>query len=526
VNLEFDWHVGDGHDQQETLAHTTRRRRRLPPRWVWIVAAVIVVSLVAGAYVLLRQRYEEAQARIAFQIRGVVDLEALAYARGDADLFLEQQDREAQEWYQSQAIRVSEKCLDAATTQHRAAEGRERSEDLYRCEPVLPATVQDVELRRDTAWVEVLEGQPPVRRVRFYRQTDLGWKRTAPQVGFWGTAVEVRYGEDLVFRYHRRDRPHVQPAVDRIVEAFNQTCATFSCPSEGPIEVNFAVDVPHLKAPELRNGLILVPSPWVAGIPPDGTEAPYVIDYAYLAAYELASVHLQASAGRPLTPFEVAMAGEYAAWQSGPGAGRAPIIDRLVEKRGVDVLPAVFAALQDVGSLNLFMVEWLSLSANTRPSAYFETLVNLEQQALAVGRRETFLLLQDETVPGWLAAQEAFFDVSQTRDLSVELAKVQAVDVSGELARVTLERPTALAGAHRFAPLGQIVFFRRQGGDWKHTSPRFAHTGPVRSIPSSALMDAGWAHAALARLGGAHSRLSSLTNATTAISMALSSRVA
>jgi len=526
VNLEFNWHVGDEQDQQETLAHVARRRRRLPPRWVWIVAAVIVVTLAAGAYALLRQRYEEAQDRIAFQIEGVVGLEALAYARGDAELFLEQQDRAAQEWYQSQATRVSENCLDAATMQHRAAAGRERSADLYRCEPVLPATVQDVELRRDIAWVEVLEGQPPVRRVRFYRQTDLGWKHTAPQVSFWGTAVEVRYGEDLVFRYHGRDRPHVQPAVDRIVEAFDETCATFSCPPEGPIEVNFTVDVPRLKAPELQNGLILVPSPWVAGIPVDGAEAPYVVDYAYLVAYELASVHLRASAGRPLAPFAVAMAGEYAAWQSGPNGGRAPIIDRLVQERGVDALPAIFASLQDVGSLNLLLVEWLGLSANTGPSAYFEALVNLEQQALAVGRKETFLLLQDETVPGWLAAQEAFFDVAQARGLSVEAARVQAVDVSGELARVTLERPTALAGAHPFAPLGQIVFFRRQGGDWKHTSPRFAQTETVRSSTSSALMDAGSAHTALAAFGGARSRLSPLTNSTSALWMALSSRVA
>jgi hypothetical protein len=526
VNLEFDWHVGDEQDQQEAVAHITRRRRRLAPRWVWIVAVVIVVSLAAGAYVLLWHRYQEAQGRIAFQIQGVVDLEALAYARGDAELFLEQQDRSAQEWYQSQATRVSENCLDAATTQHRAEAGRERSADLYRCEPVLAATVQGVDLRRGFAWVEVLEGQPPVQRVRFYRQTDLGWKRTAPQIGFWGTAVEVRYGEDLLFRYHRRDRPYVQPTVDRIVEAFDETCDTFSCPSEGPIEVNFAVDVPRLKPPELQNGSILVPSPWVAGIPVDGAEAPYVVDYAYLVAYELASVHLRASAGRPLTPFAVAMAGEYAAWQSGPDAGRAPIIDRLVEERGVDALPAIFASLQDVGSLNLLLVEWLGLSANTGPSAYFEALVNLEQQALAVGRKETFLLLQDETVPGWLATQEAFYDVAQARGLSVEPAKVQAVDVSGELARVTLEHPTALAGAHPFAPPGQIVFFRRQAGDWKHTSPRLAQTETVRSSSSRAPMDAGSARAALAGLGGARYRLSPLTNSTGAVWLASSSRVA
>lgn len=485
MKFEFDWQVGDQQDQQETLAHIGRRPRRQTPRWVWPVVAVVVVSLGLGAFVLLRQRYEQALARVAFQIQAVIDLEASAYARGDADLFLEQQDPSVPDWYTRQATRVSAGCLDAASAFRDATVG-------YPCEPVLPATVQDVELRGDTAWTEVIEGQPPVRRVRFYRQTDLGWKQTAPEATFWGTAVEVRYGGDLVFRYHRRDRPHVQPAVDRIVEAFDEACATFSCALDAPIEVNFVVDMPRLKPPEFQDSQILLPSPWIAGIPMDGGDTPRAAEYAYLVAYELTVAHLEVSAGRPLTSFEAAMAGEYAAWQGATAPGSAPVLDRLVERRGMGALPAIFASLQDIGSLNLLLVEWLGLSASTRPSAYFEALVNLEQQALAAGRKETFLLLQDETVPGWLDAQESFFDRLQGSDLIIEPARVQDVDLSGELARVTLDRPTALAGAHPLAPRGQVVYFRRQDGDWKHTSPRFtrADSAHVSLLPGP--QEPGW----------------------------------
>ncbi len=506
MNLEFDWQVGDEQDQQEVLAHIGRRPRRLVPRWVWLVVAAIVLSIGTGGYFVLRQRYDEAKARIAFQIQAAIDLEVAAYARGDAALFLEQQDRAVPEWYASQATRVGEDCLEAARTGSRVPGPSGRAIDRYPCEPVLPATVQEVELRRDIAWVEVVEDLPPMRRVRFYKQTDLGWVQTAPQVEFWGTAVEVRYGGDLVFRYHRRDRPHVQPTVDRIVEALDQACSTFSCALEKPIEFNFVIDMPRLKPPELRDSEILLPSPWVAGIPVGEDDASHVADYAYLVAYKLAAAHLRAAAGRPLTRFEEAMAGEYAAWQS-TGLGHAPIVDRLVERRGADALPAVFASLQDVSSLNLLMVEWLGLSASTRPSAYFEALVNLEQQALAAGRKETFLLLQDETVPGWLAAQESFFDRSRAQHLGIEPAKVQSVDLSGELARVTLDRPTALADAHSLAPRDQIVYFRRQDGDWKHTSPRFTRIELPHIEPPTALVAESEASPAHARPADARDAL-------------------
>ncbi|MFN2231512.1 MAG: hypothetical protein ACK2VA_17210 [Anaerolineae bacterium] len=469
MGIEFDWHVSDEQGQEETVAHIGRRKRRGPPRWIWVVAAIVLLAAGSGAYLFLRQRYERAQQVLTFQIQGIVDLEARAYAQGDAELFLEQQDRSATGWYQRQVARVDRGCLRSPSTRYRGSVSRAR------CEPVLPATVQDVQLRGSIAWVEVTEGDPLVRRVRFYRQTDLGWKQTAPQASFWGTAIEVRYGENLVFRYRRRDRPYVQPAVERIVDAYDRTCAVFSCSSAEPIEVRFVEDMPRLQTPQLQNDVLVLPSPWLAGIPTDGSdEAPYVTDYAYLIADELAATHLQAAAGRSLTPFEVAMVGEYAAWQSTGTRGHAPIVDRLVARQGEAALATILTSLQDVGSLNLLMVQWLGLSASDEPSAYFETLVNIEQEALAAGRKETFLLLQDEVAPGWQSAQEALFNATQATDASIEPVNVQAVDVSGNVARVTLDRPTALVDANPLAPRGQTLFFRREGGDWKHTSPWYA----------------------------------------------------
>jgi hypothetical protein len=469
MGLEFDWRASDEQGQEQTLAHIGRRKRRRPPRWVWIVAAIVFLSVGAGTYLVLRQRYQRAEQALTFQIQSIVDLEAHAYAQGDAELFLEQQDGTAADWYQQQVARVSRGCLRSPSARYRRLDRRDR------CEPVLPATVQDVQLRGSVAWVEVIEGDAPVRRVRFYRQTDLGWKETAPQASFWGTAIEVWHGEDLVFRYYRRDLPYVQPAVERIADAFDRTCATFGCPSDEPIDVRFVLDMPRLRSPRLQDGLLLLPSPWVAGIPVDGSSAaPYLTDYAYLIAYELTLAHLQAVTDHPLTPFETAMAGEYAAWQSAGTEGYAPIVDRLVALHGEEALPAIFSSLQDVGSLNLMMVQWLGLSASDEPSAYFETLVNIEQEALAAGRRETFLLLQDQEAPGWRSAQEALFDATQGTGMRAEAASVQAVDVSGDVARVTLERPTALADANPLAPRDQTLFFRREGGDWKHTSPWYA----------------------------------------------------
>ena len=62
------------------------------------------------------------------------------------------------------------------------------------CAPVLPAKLTHVELQGDIAWVEVIEGEPPVRRVRFYRQTERGWVHTAPRESFWGKEVTLRSG--------------------------------------------------------------------------------------------------------------------------------------------------------------------------------------------------------------------------------------------------------------------------------------------------------------------------------------------
>jgi len=252
VNVQFDWQAGTDDGQWEIVAQSERQplfgRLRRVPRWAWVVVVVVSITTIACGYVLLRRQYEVVSEEIGFHVQDVIDLEARAYALGDRELFLEQQDRAAIDWYEYQVARIDGTC---------------------ECDPVLPAEVQDIELRGDVVWVEVLEGEPRVRRARFYRQTELGWKQTAPRVEFFQLPVQLRYGA-LTFWYHRRDEPYVDPLIERIHETVGQVCATVDCPGLSELQVVFSVDVRPDQPPELRDNVLTLPSPWLSGIPADG----------------------------------------------------------------------------------------------------------------------------------------------------------------------------------------------------------------------------------------------------------------
>jgi hypothetical protein len=102
---------------------------------------------------------------------------------------------------------------------------------------------------------------------------------------------------------------------------------------------------------------------------------------------------------------------------------------------------------------------------------YFETLLNIERDALHAGRRDTFLLLQDDTTGWWVLEQESRFILAQAGAQPLPQTKVQMVGISEDLARVTLENPTDAPPGNTLHFEQQTVFFRRRGGDWKHTAP-------------------------------------------------------
>lgn len=480
MNIEFDWQVGDQNDKQETLAEVRRRRRPPRPWWFWVLLVALVGAIAAGGVLYIKDRTRNAKEQIVFQIQSTIDLEARAYERRDLGLFLEQQDERESEWYALQSLRVDTGCSDPELVDS----GME-----FLCQPVRQAQVRDVDLRRDVAWVEVLEGDPALRRVRFYRQTDQGWKHTAPQESFWGVAVELNYG-GLVFRYHRRDEPYVEPMIEAAAQTFDQVCAELGCVLKALPEFDFAVhSAPGAPIRQVDSIYQLV-SPWLVGVPEDETQpAPYQDQIEYAIAYDLASLALVPLAGNVRsTELVDAMAHEYAVWKSQDAVDGAPILKRLVARHGKEALPEILRSLQHVRTLNVVLVQWLLISPTDHPVDYFQTLLDIEQEALSAGRKETFLLLQDSEEPGWITEQQArYTEVRANGDLPLPEIKVQSVEVSGDLARVTLE-----PSSDEVSPgwTDQTAFFRRRHGDWKRSS-----STPQVSALRTANTDIGTDHA-------------------------------
>jgi hypothetical protein len=207
MKVRFDWQVVNEGEIPTQEAHRDRLARlRKVPRWVWYVALAVLATCTLAGALRVRQRYRETQRRVTFQIQSVIDLEARAFTNAGRaptaavgrDLFLAQQDETARRWYVRQKQRVRGDCW-------RIPPGQAAQWDP--CAPVLPAKLNHVDLRGDIAWVEVVEGEPPVRRIRFYRQTGRGWVHTAPQQSFWGKEVTLQ-ADRFVAKYHERDEPY------------------------------------------------------------------------------------------------------------------------------------------------------------------------------------------------------------------------------------------------------------------------------------------------------------------------------
>jgi len=280
MGVQFEWQAGTGDGHWETLAETKRRQRfkwlRRVRWWVWCILGLVLLGAGLGGYIVVRRRYEEATRQVAFAIQNVIDIEAQAFSDKNVALFLDQQDISAVTWYQQQEQRIRYQCVLPFL----------REAVLYQwCAPLLPAKVEQVELRGDVAWVQVLERDGTARRARFYRQTSRGWKQTAPQVAFWEVPVELHY-DDLIFRYHRRDVPYMAPLVEQIYQTIHSVCRTADCPPLGTtpdaLMVVFSVDVPFGQPPQLQGNVLLLASPWLTGLPVSGTwDDAYLLTLAY-----------------------------------------------------------------------------------------------------------------------------------------------------------------------------------------------------------------------------------------------------
>jgi ABC-type glycerol-3-phosphate transport system substrate-binding protein len=467
MGIDFNWQAGDEGGQWEVIAEQRqRKRRRWIPRWLRYLLLATIALAAAGGYVVVRQRYQQAHQQMVFQIQGVIDLEADAYARGDADLFMGQQDDASPDWYDLQQERIGADCPRDA-------------QPSARCVPVLPGEILEVDLREDVAWVEVLEDEPPVRRVRFYHQAELGWKHTAPQLAFWGHAIELHYG-DLVFRYHERDRPHVDPLIDHIADVFYKTCAHVDCPLDRSFQVNFAVDSVLSTGilPPFQDSEWILPSPWLSGLPVGGEWSEAQLDaLAYAIAHGLATQTLRTAPEQQLDPLQRALVAEYAAWQGTGRRDAAPLLNRIVDRRGDGVLPPLFRWLRDDQqrhTLGALLGRWLDYPVSLFSAQHFQELLQIERDALLAGQRDTFMLLQEGEQAMWRSQQEAFYeqagDALRSTSVSLPSVRVESVRVSRGRAMVTLREPLVNVRGEAAQSLGQYVFFTLDREGWRHSS--------------------------------------------------------
>ncbi|MFN2231511.1 MAG: hypothetical protein ACK2VA_17205 [Anaerolineae bacterium] len=462
MSVQFDWQVGSNEGQWEILASRGGGPRIHWPWWIWLILALVVSGMAAGGYLLLRRRYAAAVSMAEFQIQNVIDIEARAFAQGDEERYLEQQDIAALDWYRWQQLRIQPDCPSLLT--------EAQSLSAY-CSPALPAVIASLDLQGDVAWVQVLEGGPQVRRVRFYRQTNAGWKHTAPQPGFWRGETTTQYGRVSV-HYHERDRPQIDPLLQHLSRSQHDVCQTIYCPTVSELDVVLTIDVPPYIHPYLDSDprpqgsdTLYLSSPWVAGVPED--QPAQFAEETYWATYALASRAIKATTGQPLNPLQEAVLVEYAHWYVAQDTTLAPILGRILARNGVGALQEVFRTLREEDSLNAFVSFWLDISSGEQVDRYFETLLGIERDALVAGRLQTYLLLQDNRQPWWFEEQEQRFSQYQVSDTRLlPQVEVQAAQVTGDRASVTLA-PTSVSPPY----LTSVVYYRRRGQEWLHTSP-------------------------------------------------------
>lgn len=354
---QFVWHVGDDDEQSETIASIERQRDRHRPSWLprRVLRAVLVVMLVTVCSVALAVylRYQRVQDHLRFQIQSVIDLEAHTFVEGDVDLFLAQQDRDDIRWFENQSL--------MSWAAHEWPGGL----DAFPL-GALPAEVQNVELHGDVAWVEVIEGTPAVRRMRFYRQTSQGWLHTAPDPAFWGEEVQLDVGDRLTLRCRERDWPYVAPLVEQLEQDLAQVCATMGCPPKLVLTVvNYAS--------ERSRGDIAFPSPWLSGIPADGSSWLSSVSTIEYPGESVKQAVLHALVDRIAserfwdkqlwqdTPLATILQ-EYVIWLHDRDPSRVPLLGRIVAQHGEDALPAVFDSLSRRPSMSEFLSEWLGLT--------------------------------------------------------------------------------------------------------------------------------------------------------------------
>jgi len=115
----------------------------------------------------------------------------------------------------------------------------------------------------------------------------------------------------------------------------------------------------------------------------------------------------------------------------------------------------------------MFLVRWLSLHPRTDEIAFFETLLNLEREAMLTGRRDTFFLVQDPSLPWWIEQRQAVYDQARRDPTLVSPAPIRVASVrfldQGTRAQVTLLPSAGL--------VERVAYFGLRNEDWKRIPP-------------------------------------------------------
>jgi hypothetical protein len=443
---------------------------------------VLGVLLVAAGGTLW-VRYRHFQRTLREEIQAVIDLEAKAWAEGDTELFLSLQDKEDHNWYFSWKQAAHDQNLFVT--------------DIHQ-----PARVTKVDPWGDTVWVEVEEEIPlpdgsssSWRRAHFYRHTESGWKHTGGQDKLWGEERNRDAGPaHLVYR--ARDEAYIDELARWAQGWYEESCQVLDCSPGTALTITLSSTYDSIglssrfwveesiplppgfpSKPEHAHE-IAMPSFWHTGLPSaEAGEAEWdkvVAPLRWQMAYALAAQR----AGLQRIPEETSnqwcLLGEVTTWLAEPQReNKPPLLQRIVEKRGLAVIPDLLHQLKDF-SINDMLADWLDLRWQPGQEVTdFQSLLDLEQEALHGGFRDTFLALQDPDDSYWRMERE-MESASRLWSRIYDPDHVPGLAASPQVQETWLGKDYALVGTTQTkdgVSYRQWAMFRRVGKGWLRAAP-------------------------------------------------------
>lgn len=391
MNTHFEWSIEeDGESFAPAIDSASSLLRPMLRRACLLLLAGLSIALL-GAWIGARFRYRQAVARATFEIQDMLDLEAQALASCDRRRFLGLQDSAAPRWFDHQAQRFDAHCAPTPAIP---------AQPYASSTLGLPARVQKVTLNGDRAWAQVVADQRHEQYARFYRWTEQGWVQALPDPSFWGEPTAWQH-EGLLVQATARDRPYGERLAAHVWDVAQDVCGALGCAEGLELRVTFLPDATG-QLPRLSVHGLLLPSPWLTGIPADGEISSASLDrLTYWTTYYVASAAVDNLGSGSLNPTQQAILAEYARFHTEGDIASAPILRRIADRQGIDALPTVLRSLPDARALASFLPRWLSLPAD-RPDTYYAVLVEVAHDPATRACRETFGLLLRQEDAGWM----------------------------------------------------------------------------------------------------------------------------